>query len=139
MLPFLVPFLGPVIDKLVGLIPDKAAAEKAKTEAMLAMSQQNDDMVKALLASDQAQDAINEKAAASGDAFSERARPAALWMCIISLGYQGMVVPLVQDIFVWTGHIAPLLPVFSADLTHDLLYGLLGLGGLHAYQAVKSN
>lgn len=139
MLPFLVPFIGPLVDKLVGLIPDKAAAEKAKTDALLALTQQSDDMTKAFLASDQAQDAINEKAAASGDLFSERARPAALWMCIAALGWQGLLVPIIQDVFVWTGHICPVLPTFSPDLTHDLLYGLLGLSGFHMYQSVKTN
>lgn len=139
MIPFILPFITPLVDKLVGLIPDPVAREKAKNDALAALQAQQDDIVKALLASDQAQDAINQAAANSTDQFSERARPAALWMCVAALGWQGLIVPIVQCTVVWTGHIAPVLPVFSVDLTHDLLYGLLGLGGLHAYQSIKSD
>jgi len=138
MPPFLIPFLGPVVDKLIGLIPDPVAKAKAKVDAEAALMAAQDDMIKALLSSDQAQDAINAAAAASKDAFSERARPAALWMCVAALGWQGLLLPIIQTIITYTGHIVPVLPTFSSDLTHDLLYGLLGLGGMHAYQSVQS-
>ena len=138
MLPFL-DLLSPIINKVLDYIPDPQKKAEMQLQIQQDLEAHQEKILSALLASDQAQAAINEKAAASTDLFSERARPAALWMCVVALGWQGLIVPVVQCVIVWTGHVAPVLPSFSADLTHDLLYGLLGLGGLHAYQAIKSN
>ncbi len=80
MLPFLVPFIGPLVDKLVGLIPDPATREKAKMEALVQMQAQQDDMIKAFLASDQAQSLVNAEEAKNSNLFVSGWRPFLGWV-----------------------------------------------------------
>ena len=68
MLAMLIPLLGPIFDKLVGLIPDPAAAAKAKAEAMSMM-------IDAAQKADAAQMEVNKVEAASGSLFIAGWRP----------------------------------------------------------------
>lgn len=134
---FLVPFLGPLVDKLVGLIPDKAAAEKAKQEVMLQLATQQDEMVKAFLASDQAQDAVNTEEAKSTNLFIAGARPFLLWVCATSFGWAFVVEPIATFAFSAVGH--PLvLPKLDMSEMMPVLLGMLGLSGMRTYEKLNN-
>lgn len=141
MLPFLVPFIGPLVDKLVGLIPDPAAREKARLEAEAQLVAQQDEMVKAFLASDQAQDAVNAEEAKSSSLFVSGWRPFIGWVCGISFAWAYVVRPMLVFGFAAAGRPLGLPPVDIAEMS-TVLMGMLGLSGMRTYekkQGVQNN
>ena len=135
MPPFLLPFIGPVIDKLVGLIPDKQAAEKARLEAQVQLEAQHDEIVKAFLASDQAQDAVNQAEAASGNKFSADWRPWIGWVCGAAFAWAYVVQPVASFILVEVHPDRVVhLPTIDFSSMSTVLMGMLGLAGLHTYK-----
>jgi hypothetical protein len=142
MPPFLIPFIGPLVDKLVGLIPDKAAAEKARVEAEEQLLAQQDDMIKAFLASDQAQNTVNAEEAKSTNLFIAGGRPAIIWICAAAFGWTYVGAPVLTFIAAAIGKPIVGLPVLNLSEMMPVLLGLLGLGGLRTYektQGVQNN
>ena len=101
-------------------IPDKAQAEK--------------DQASAELQSMLAQIAANTAAASQpGMHF----RDGAGWVCVVAMGFNFVLRPMIE----WASTIAQhavILPQLDTSQTTPMLLSLLGLGGLHAYQAVRS-
>lgn len=64
-------------------------------------------------------------------------RDGAGWVCVAAFALIALKTPL-EWISVFTGH-SVTLPSFDASMTNDMLYGLLGLGGMHVYAQVKGN
>lgn len=129
MLAMLLPLIGPVFDKLVGLIPDPAAAAKAKAEAMQMM-------IDAAQKADAAQMEVNKVEAASGSLFIAGWRPFVGWVCAFGCAWNWLGLPI--------GMFAAALAEKSLDLRQadisemlPLLLGLLGMGGLRTFEKMQ--
>lgn len=136
MLPFLVPFIGPLVDKLVGLIPDPAAREKARLEVEAQLVAQQDDMVKAFLASDQAQAAVNAEEAKSANLFVSGWRPFLGWVFGSSFAWVFVVQPILMFVFKAVGHPVE-LPTLDLSQMTPMVTGMLGLAGMRTYEKIQ--
>jgi hypothetical protein len=136
MLPFLVPFIGPLVDKLVGLIPDPAAREKARLEAEAQLVAQQDDMVKAFLASDQAQAAVNAEEAKSSNLFVSGWRPFLGWVFGSSFAWVFVVQPILMFVLKAVGHPVD-LPTLDLSQMTPIVTGMLGLAGMRTYEKIQ--
>lgn len=64
-------------------------------------------------------------------------RDGAGWVCVAAFALIALKTPL-EWVSIATGH--PMtLPSFDASMTNDMLYGLLGLGGMHVYAQTKKS
>lgn len=111
-----------IIDKFV---PDPAA--KARAEA---------DLRAALLAWDQGQAATNAAEAGSGNWFVAGWRPWIGWVCGLALAVQFVVGPLAVWAFDVTGHPIQAPPPLD-DMLWELMFGMLGLGGLRTFEKIR--
>lgn len=136
MLPFLVPFIGPLVDKLVGLIPDPVAREKARVEAQAQLVAQQDELIKAFLASDQAQSAINAEEAKSSNLFVSGWRPFLGWVCGGSFAWVFVLQPVTSFLLKAIGHPVD-LPTLDLSQMSTVLMGILGLSGMRTYEKIK--
>lgn len=78
---------------------------------------------------------INEVEAASPHWFVAAARPAAMWVGVLSLFYSGIGISILSWIGSFFG--IPPLPFVDATAQTNLLYGLLGLGAARTVEKVK--
>lgn len=109
--------------------PDASEAEKAKLTMFLA---QLDAEAKA----QQAQIAVNQTEASNPNAFVSGWRPAVGWICVLALGYQYVVYPILLWLLLfWPNLVAP-KPVLS-DVLYELLFGMLGLAGMRSWEKIK--
>jgi len=62
-------------------------------------------------------------------------RPATGWICALGLGYQAIVQPLLS----WAATLAslPIPPAIDTSLLTTVLLGMLGLGGIRAFEKLK--
>jgi Holin of 3TMs, for gene-transfer release len=129
----LIPLVGNMLDKI---IPDPAAAAEAKLKA-IELAQRGElavldaDMRLAL-----AQIEVN-KVEASTDLFRGGWRPAVGWVCVLGLGYQLVLRPVLPWLVRVAGGEVPDLPSIDTDTLMVLLTGMLGLGGLRTFEKVK--
>lgn len=126
LLPTLLPEAVKILDKV---IPDKDAAQKA-AQAVL------DKVVDLTAKSDERQTDVVKIEAASDDKFTSRARPFILWVCGAAFAWQYVVAPMVMWIGFVIGHPLPKPPTFDSGVW-ELMFGMLGLGGLRTYEKVK--
>lgn len=129
MLAALLPMLGPVLDKLVGLIPDPNAREKAKAEYMA-------QLLAVFAAADQQQNETNKAEAASGSLFVAGWRPFVGWVCGAALAFQYLVRPLLTaaaSAFHMPNFVLPGLD----DNLWQLMLGMLGMGGLRTFEKLN--
>jgi hypothetical protein len=129
MLAALIPALGPIVEKLVGLIPDPNARERAKAEAL-------GQMVTILSQSDLAQIEVNKAEAQSGNVFVAGWRPMIGWVCALSLAYQYLGRALATAVFDAAGWNLPYLPGLDEHLW-ELMFAMLGLGGLRTIEKMN--
>lgn len=122
----LLPILGGVIDKV---IPDKAAADKAKLEMQLKL-------LDAANAGALAQLEVNKVEAGHQSVFVAGWRPAIGWVCAAALAYSYMLVPLVGFAFAVMGKPMPKWPVLDGNLW-ELMFGMLGMGALRSYDKAQ--
>jgi hypothetical protein len=133
MLPFLTPFIGPVVNKLVGLIPDPQAREKAKLEAEQQIMQSQDEIVKAFLASDAAQSAVNAEEAKSQSLFVSAWRPSIGWVCSAAFAWVYVIQPVATFVLAVRGHKVD-LPTLNFSEMSTVLMGMLGLSGMRTFE-----
>jgi len=127
---FLQPLVGPVINKLVDLIPDPNARAKAK-----------EDFEKELLAAvneaNRAQTKINEIEAGHSSIFVAGWRPFIGWVCGVGLLWAFIL----QPIFIWAiasfGLGVDTLPKIDSDGLYQLVLAMLGMGGLRTFEKMK--
>lgn len=89
-----------------------------------------------LLAADQGQMKVNEAEAANSSVFTSGWRPFIGWVCGGALAYQYVATPLL----LWAGQIAghPLpVPPKLDDTLWQLMFGMLGMGGLRTFEKIK--
>lgn len=120
---------GTVIDRV---IPDKAAAEKAKLEMELQL--QGQDFQLAL-----EQIKVNIEEAKSSNVFVSGWRPACGWIGAFALGYAAVLEPLARFLAVVAFDYHGKFPVLDTTITMQILFGILGLGAYRSFEKVKKN
>ena len=121
--------LGPIMDGVLRLIPDKNARAEAK-------EQMEGQMLTAMTALVQGQLAVNAKEAEHGSIFVAGWRPAIGWICGLGLAWNFVVQPLIA----WVAFLVPGAPDLSGAPQLEIgelmtiLGGMLGLGGLRTYE-----
>lgn len=78
---------------------------------------------------------INQEEAKSPHWFVAAGRPAAIWVGVLSLAYSGIGVSLMTWVAVCFG--LPPLPIVDVATQSNLLYALLGVGGLRTAEKLK--
>lgn len=130
MLAALIPLLGPVVERLVGLIPDPNAREKARAEMM-------QQLLEVFAKADQAQLEVNKAEAQSGSIFVAGWRPFIGWVCGAALAYQYIGRPLATALFDALGIVhAPVMIGLDENLW-QLMLAMLGMGGLRTFEKMK--
>jgi hypothetical protein len=78
---------------------------------------------------------VNKTEAANPSVFVSGARPAAMWVGVLSLFYSGIGLSLLN----WAANIAglPPLPAIDPTTANNILIGLLGLGGYRTVEKIK--
>jgi len=128
--------LGPILDGVLRLIPDKN--ERARAKEMF-----EGQMLTALTSLVQGQLRINETQAQHGSIFVAGARPAIMWICAIALGWNYILQPVLS----WVIYISAVFgtidmetmkaispPQLDTGELTTILLGMLGLGGLRTYE-----
>ena len=128
-----IPAITQVLDKI---IPDPQAAADAKLKA-LELAQKGDlAALDAELRLALGQLEVN-KAEATTDMFRGGWRPAVGWVCVVGLGYQFILQPVLPWLAALFGAQVPPLPAIDNETLMVLLTGMLGLGGLRTIERVK--
>ncbi len=120
--------VGKIIDRV---IPDKAAAEKAKLE--FAAVQQSQEFQLALQ-----QVIVNVEEAKHPSIFVSGWRPFVGWVCASGLAYVAILEPLARFVATVAFGYVGAFPVIDTALTMQVLLGILGLGGLRSWEKTKS-
>ena len=125
-IPSLMPALGTLIDRL---IPDHAAAQKAKDEmeAQLVASANEAAM---------AQVDVNKIEAGHGSVFVAGWRPFIGWVCGAALAWAFIVGPVLSWSLAVLG-IRENLPAIMTDNLFELVLAMLGLGGLRTFEKMR--
>jgi len=108
--------------------PDATIIEKAKIDQVAKQMEIEYSSVLAQLK-------INEVEAASPHWFVAAARPAAMWVGVLSLFYSGLGVA----IFTWVAGCfgLPPFPIIDPTAANNILMGLLGLGAARSVEKIK--
>ena len=122
----LVPALGTLVDRL---IPDKAAAERAKADMEAAL-------VKAANEAALAQVEVNKIEAAHSSVFVAGWRPAIGWVCAAALAWAFIVAPVATWGMAVFG-VRETLPAIGSDNLFELVLAMLGLGGLRTFEKMR--
>ena len=116
---------GKIADIVGRYIPDpNKAAEAAQKLAELQANER------------QAQVDVNKAEAANQSLFVAGWRPCIGWVCSVALVYQYLVSPLLPWVVNALGAHVPALPTLDGNLW-ELMFGMLGLGGLRTYEKVQ--
>jgi hypothetical protein len=122
--------LGPILEPLINLIPNKNDRAKAREQAEA-------QIVTAMTGLVQGQLEINKVEAQHGSIFVAGWRPAVGWICGIALGWNFIVHPML----LWLAFILPDIPIDLSTAPQldtgelmTVLLGMLGLGGLRTYE-----
>jgi hypothetical protein len=122
--------LGPILEPLINLIPNKNDRAKAREQAEA-------QIVTAMTGLVQGQLEINKVEAQHGSIFVAGWRPAVGWICGIALGWNFVVHPML----LWVAFVFPDVPVDLSTAPQldtgelmTVLLGMLGLGGLRTYE-----
>jgi hypothetical protein len=122
----LLPALGTLVDRL---IPDKAAAEKAKAEMEL-------QLVQAANAAAMAQVEVNKIEAGHSSVFVAGWRPSIGWVCAAGLAWAFVVAPVASWALMVLGVKAE-LPAIQFDHLFELVLAMLGIGGLRTFEKLR--
>lgn len=122
----LVEIFKTVIDRVV---PDKAAAEKAKMDMLVALQGQE-------FQTQLEQIKVNVAEAQSGSAYAAGWRPTIGYICAASLAYNFIGYPLLTWYVAASGAGFTPPPLFDDQLL-TLVFGMLGLGSLRTFEKAK--
>lgn len=126
----LVPLLdiaGKVIDRV---IPDKAAAEKAKLE-MAATLQSQDFQIQL------EQIKVNAEEAKSASLFVAGWRPFVGWVCGVGLAYAAIILPIAEFIAKVVFGYHGSFPIIDWAILSNVLIGMLGLAGMRTFEKTR--
>jgi len=136
MLPALIPFIGPVLDKLVGLIPNQQEREKARAAAELELAKLDQKTLETLLAVDSKQIEVNIEEAKSSNFFVSGWRPSLGWVCSAAFTWTYVLQPITIFILTAVGHPVDLPKIEFGEMS-AILMGMLGLGGMRTFEKMK--
>jgi len=122
----LLPALGTLIDRL---IPDRAAAEKAKAEMEA-------ELIRASNEAALAQVEVNKIEAAHSSVFVAGWRPSIGWVCAAGLAWAFVLAPIASWALVVLG-IRAELPAIHTDYLLELVLAMLGIGGLRTFEKLR--
>lgn len=122
----LVPALGTLVDRL---IPDQAAAERAKADMEAAL-------VKAANEAALAQVEVNKIEASHASVFVAGWRPFIGWVCGAALAWAFIVGPVLSWSLAVLG-VRESLPPIMTDNLFELVLAMLGLGGLRTFEKMR--
>ena len=122
----LLPALGTLVDRL---IPDKAAAEKAKAEMEM-------QLVSAANEAALAQVEVNKIEAEHSSVFVAGWRPSIGWVCAAGLAWAFVVAPIASWALMVLG-IKAELPAIQFDHLFELVLAMLGIGGLRTFEKMR--
>lgn len=127
--------IGGIFKTLDKIIPDPI--ERAAAKLKLVELEQTKELafLKADVDLALAQIQVNAVDAQSADPFTSRWRPAVGWVCVLGLGYQFLLQPLLA----WGSTIGnyPAPPVLMLGDLMTLLFGMLGLSALRTGEKIK--
>jgi hypothetical protein len=85
---------------------------------------------------DATQNTVNAAEADSSSVFVAGWRPAIGWICALALGYQYVLLPIAIWIAALQHSVIPSPPKLD-DTLWQLMFGMLGMGGLRTYEKIK--
>ena len=119
--------LGPILDGILKLIPDKNARAEAK-------EQFEGQILDAMTGLVEGQLRINEKEASHGSIFVAGWRPAVGWICGFALAWSFILEPIGSWVAFMYGVKMDGVPKIELGPLLSILLGMLGLGGLRTYE-----
>lgn len=119
--------LGPILDGVLRLIPDKNERARAK-------EQFEGQMLVAITNLVQGQLEINKAEAQHKSLFVAGWRPGIGWICGIALGWNFVLQPIMVWIAFTAGYDLTAAPQLDTSELTTILLGMLGLGGLRTYE-----
>jgi roadblock/LC7 domain-containing protein len=122
----LLPALGTLVDRL---IPDRAAAEKAKAEMEA-------ELIRAGNEAAMAQVEVNKVEAGHSSVFVAGWRPSIGWVCAAGLAWAFVVAPVASWALMVLGVKAE-LPAIQFDHLFELVLAMLGIGGLRTFEKLR--
>lgn len=136
MFPALIPIIGPVIDRLIGLIPNQQEREKARLAAEIELAKLDQETLKTLLNADAKQADINIEEAKSSSLFVSGWRPSLGWVCSAAFAWTYVGLPILSFALKLAGHPIELPKIEFGEMS-AILTGMLGLGGMRTYEKLK--
>lgn len=124
---------GPLLDRL---FPDPIERDKAELELFKAQQEGAFKELDNQLAINLAQVEANKVEGSSENLFKAGWRPAVGWVCVAAFAYAGLGRPLIPFVAGLFGHQVPELPPID-DVFTELLFGMLGLGGMRTFEKFK--
>jgi len=125
-LPTLLPALTEVLDRV---IPDQAAAAKAKLEMEAKL-------LEAATAQASQQTEINKIEAQHASIFVSGWRPYIGWVCGMAIAWAFLIAPMLSWLLPLTGVVA-VVPPLQTEFLLELVFAMLGLGGLRTFEKLK--
>jgi roadblock/LC7 domain-containing protein len=122
----LLPALGTLVDRL---IPDRAAAEKAKAEMEA-------ELIRAINEAALAQVEVNKIEAGHSSVFVAGWRPSIGWVCAAGLAWAFVLAPVASWALMVFGVKAE-LPAIQFDHLFELVLAMLGIGGLRTFEKLR--
>ena len=122
----LLPALGTLVDRL---IPDRAAAEKAKAEMEA-------ELIRASNEAALAQVEVNKIEAGHSSVFVAGWRPSIGWVCAAGLAWAFVLAPIASWALMVLG-IKAELPAIQFDHLFELVLAMLGIGGLRTFEKLR--
>ena len=126
LLPTLLPALTEVLDRV---IPDQAAAAKAKLEMEAKL-------LEAATAQAAQQTEINKIEASHQSIFVSGWRPYIGWVCGMAIAWAFLVAPMLSWLLPVMGVVA-VVPPLQTEFLLELVFAMLGLGGLRTFEKLK--
>ncbi len=125
-LPTLLPALTEVLDRV---IPDQAAAAKAKLEMEAKL-------LEAATAQASQQAEINKAEAGHSSIFVAGWRPYIGWVCGMAIAWAFLLAPMLSWLLPVMGVVAA-VPPLQTEFLLELVFAMLGLGGLRTFEKLK--
>ena len=119
--------IGPILEPLIGLIPNKNARAEAREKAEA-------QIITAMTGLVQGQLDINKEEAKHSSIFVAGARPAILWICGAGLAWNFVIKPIMMWLSFLYGFELDGAPDLDTGELTTILLGMLGLGGLRTYE-----
>lgn len=124
-------------DLALGFIREFHVSPERAAEMELAIMKQQDSVLGMLLEVDKLQLEINKEEAKSSSLFVAGWRPYIGWGCGTALLYSALVEPLMRWVAVVIFNYPGQFPILDNNLTLQVLFAMLGMGGYRTYEKIK--